>query len=311
MSVSRYATLTEGLEFPEGPVALSDGRILVVEIAGERLTCISPDGTKTTVAELPGGPNGAAIGPDGAAYICNNGGFKWTRAADGTLKQAGQPENFEGGWIERVDLSTGEVSRLYTEVNGARLNGPNDIVFDTQGGFWFTDFGKTRTRDTDLGGVYYARPDGSQIVEAAFPFLGANGIALSPDESELYVAETATGRLWAFPVEGPGRLTKGTWGSPTGGRLVCGLPGFQRYDSIAVEANGNIAIATLRFGGITVVAPSGELVERITFDDPYTTNICFGGPDMCTAFITLSATGRLVRCEWARPGLTLAYQDQA
>src|SRR5579862_5730249 len=75
-------TIASGLEFPEGPVALADGSVLVVEIAGGRLTRVRPDGALKTVARLGGGPNGAALGPDGHCYVCNNGGFSW-RTDDG------------------------------------------------------------------------------------------------------------------------------------------------------------------------------------------------------------------------------------
>ena len=69
--------LATGLEFPEGPVVMPDGSVLLVEIRGRRLTRVYPDGRKQVVAEIPGGPNGAAMGPDGKCYICNNGGFSW------------------------------------------------------------------------------------------------------------------------------------------------------------------------------------------------------------------------------------------
>src|SRR5712671_7876425 len=76
--------LATGLEFPEGPVVLPDGSVVLVEIRGQRLTRVWPDGAKEVVAEIPGGPNGAAIGPDGKCYISNNGGFTWT-PAPGTM----------------------------------------------------------------------------------------------------------------------------------------------------------------------------------------------------------------------------------
>ena len=65
--------------FPEGPVFMPDGSVIVVEIAGQRLTRVAPDGTKTTIAEMGGGPNGAAMGPDGKIYVCNNGASTGTR----------------------------------------------------------------------------------------------------------------------------------------------------------------------------------------------------------------------------------------
>jgi gluconolactonase len=199
------------------------------------------------------------------------------------------------------------VERLYDACDGVGLRAPNDIVFDAHGGFWFTDHGHRDSRTMDLGAVYYARADGSGIHRAAFPLLGPNGIGLSPDGGTLYVAETATGRLWRWRVTAPGRLEGADWPSPTGGELVAGLPGFQRYDSLAVEEGGNIVIATLRMGGLVVIAPDGSLVERLASDDPYTTNICLSGPDRRTAHVTLSGSGRLVVGRWPRPGLRLAH----
>ena len=78
-------------------------------------------------------------------------------------------------------------------------------MFDRSGGFWFTDHGKSRPRDRDRTGVFYARADGSRITEAIFPLEGPNGIGLSRDEDELYVAETVPGRLWAYTITAPGR----------------------------------------------------------------------------------------------------------
>ena len=136
------------------------------------------------------------------------------------------------------------------------------------------------TRDLDYGGVYYAAADGSAIIEAAHPFLTANGIGLSPDESVLYVAETEGGRLWAFDLEAPGRIRKQPWPSPHGGRLVYTAGNsYERFDSLAVEDSGNICVATLINGGISVISPAGELVEFVPMPDRYTTNICFGGAD--------------------------------
>ncbi len=301
--------IAEGLRFPEGPVVCADGSVLLVEIERGTLSRVRPDGRVEVVATPGGGPNGVAIGPDGAAYVCNNGGFEWHR--EGGLRPILQANDYVTGRIERIDLKTGKVERLYDRGPNGPLKGPNDIVFDAHGGFWFTDLGKSRHRDMDRGGVFYARADGSKIEEVVFPILTPNGIGLSPDGRSLYVAETQTGRLWAFDVEGPGRIARRPWPSPNGGRLVAGLPGFQLFDSLAVEAAGSICVATLMNGGITVASPDGATVEHVPFPDTYTTNICFGGADMKTAYVTLSATGRLVAVDWPRPGLKLHHQDKA
>jgi len=297
--------ITTGLDFPEGPIALADGSVLVVEIRGGTLKRVSPDGKQTVIAALGGGPNGAAIGPDGKCYVCNNGGFNWAREADGFTRVIGRADNYSGGRIERVDLNTGAVEILYTHCKDVSLKGPNDIVFDEKGGFWFTDHGKTFGRLMDRGAVYYARTDGSLIKEAIFPIVTPNGVGLSPDGRTLYVSETETSRVWSFPIVGEGEVAKELFPSPNGGKLLHGLPGYQRFDSMAVEAGGNVCIATLVRGGITVVSPAGELVEFYEAPEGYCTNICFGGAGMRTAFITLSGYGRLIAVEWPRSGLRL------
>ena len=297
--------IAQGLRFPEGPIALGDGSVVLVEIERGTVSRVAPDGGIEVIAQPGGGPNGAAMGPDGAVYVCNNGGFTWQESG-GHLAPAGTPADYSGGRIERVDLDTGSVDVLYRECNGQPLNGPNDIVFDAQGGMWFTDLGKTYETHRDLGVVYYARPDGSAISRQITHRETPNGIGLSPDEKTLYVAETITGRLWAYMLEAPGQVARG----PDAQRLVVGLPGFQLFDSLALDAEGHICVATIVNGGITSVSPDGATVEHFPTDDPLTTNICFGGEDLRTAFITLSSSGRLVSTTWPRPGLPLNFLNR-
>lgn len=303
--------VASGLRFPEGPIAMPDGSVMVVEIARQTITRIARDGTKSCVARPGGGPNGLALGPDHALYVTNNGGFAFFEDENG-LRVGGQAKDYSGGRIERVDLADGSVTVLTTETgSGFSLRGPNDLVIDRSGAIWFTDLGKRRPRDIDYGGVYWLSPDRRTIREIAHPVLTANGIGLSPDETTLYVAETEGARLWAFDVTGPGEIAKRGWPSPHGGRLLYSAGGgYHRYDSLAVEANGNICVATLIHGGITVVSPAGELVEFVPMPDNYTTNICFGGPDLRTAYVTLSQTGRLVETRWPRPGLPLNFLNR-
>jgi len=303
--------VTDGLLFPEGPIAMPDGSVIVVEIKGGRLIRVQPDGTKQVVAEVGGGPNGAAIGPDGACYVCQNGGFNWLSedifGVEGYMRPHGRADSYTGGSIQRVDIATGEVTTLYSECDGEPLKGPNDIVFDVDGNMWFTDHGKTYGRTMDCGAVFFASADGSFIRQVAFPMVTANGVGLSPDGKTLYVSETETGRLWHWPILGPGELGKEPWPSPNGGRMAGGATGYQRFDSMAVEAGGNICVATLVTGGITVFSPEGEKLEYWQGPEPYCTNICFGGPDMKTAWITVSGHGKLIQVDWPRAGLKLNY----
>ena len=304
--MSKVRVVATGLCFPEGPVAMKDGSVVLVEIERQTVSRVLPDGSVQVIARTGGGPNGMAVGPDGAFYICNNGGFAW-RLELGLLRPAVQASDYTTGRIERVDPKTGAVGVLYDRCGANRLNGPNDIVFDTSGGFYFTDLGKTRARDRDHGVIYYALADGSRIVEVAFPCLTPNGIGLSPDGRVLYVAETEPARLWAFDITEPGVVKKQGWPSPNGGRLVIGLGGFQRFDSLAVDAAGNICVATLITGCVSVITPDGRLARQVAIPDPVTTNICFGGPDLRTAYVTLSGTGQMVAVDWPEAGLRLAY----
>jgi len=297
--------IATGLAFPEGPVAMADGSVLVVEIQGGWLLRVGPDGSKQRVAQLGGGPNGAALGPDGHCYVCNNGGFSW-RTDDGFTRPTGPAADYEGGAIQRVNLATGAVENLYTQCEGVALHGPNDLVFDGDGGFWFSDFGKTYEDRMLRGAIYHARTDRQEIRRVAHPVLTPNGIGLSPDGKTLYMSETETSRLWSYPVTGRGQLGLAPWPSPNGGRLVHGLAGYQRFDSMALEEGGNICVATLVNGGISVFSPAGELLEFHAAPEGYCTNICFGGPGRRTAFITLSGYGQLFAAEWPRPGLALA-----
>lgn len=301
--MSSFELIADGLKFPEGPIALPDGSVLLVEIARGTLSRVSA-GQVEVVAELGGGPNGAALGPDGKCYVCNNGGFDWL-ARDGKLYPGEQPADYSGGRIERVDLSSGEVETLFTHCEGNLLRGPNDIVFDQTGGFWFTDHGKTRARDQDRTGVYYVTADAGEIREVIFPMIGPNGIGLSADERELYVAETVTARVWAYPLAGAGELD-----STRPRRLLVDRPGWHMFDSLALDSEGGVCVATLIDGGITTLYPDDRPPAFLATDDRLTTNICFGGEDLKTAYITLSSSGRLVATEWPVTGLPLNFLNR-
>jgi gluconolactonase len=303
-----FELITDGLRFPEGPVWMPDGSIILTEIEARCITRVWPDGRKQRIADTGGGPNGLAIGPDGMLYCCNNGGFEYVES-NGRLAPHGIANDYSGGSIQRIDIATGTVETLYKSGDfGCVLRGPNDIVFDNAGGFWFTDHGKVdyAKRCHDIVGIFYAKADGSHLEEVIFPSQNPNGVGLSPDGTRLYAAETYTCRLMAFNVIAPGKVD-GTAGPGGPGIPLYRPAGYKFFDSLAVEANGNICVATIGECGISVISPSGELVEFVATDDIFTTNICFGGADMMDAWITLSGTGRLVKTRWSRPGLALRH----
>src|SRR3954463_13991636 len=117
-----FELVAEGLKFPEGPIAMADGSVVLVEIQRQTLSRVHPDGKIEVIAELGGGPNGAAVGPDGAFYVCNNGGLQG-HDRGGITAPGHQPADYSGGRIQRV-TPDGQVTDLYTEVDGLPLNGP-------------------------------------------------------------------------------------------------------------------------------------------------------------------------------------------
>lgn len=300
--MSNFETLATGLQFPEGPIAMPDGSVILVEIKRGTLTRVW-NGKTEVIAEIGGGPNGAAFGPDGAVYITNNGGFEYHDMGGLTIPGSAA-RDYETGRIERVDLATGKVERLYDKIDGRKLSGPNDLVFDKAGNIWFTDLGKIYARTLDRGGLYYAKPDGSSLKEVAYGGTGLNGVGLSPDEKTVYAAETDAGKLWAFDITGEGEVAPPPLGAL--GRCVFVYPAHVFFDSLAMQANGDVCVATLLNGGITTITPAGVFTHT-PFPDPLVTNICFGGADMRDAYITLSATGQLIKVRWPEPGLKLNF----
>lgn len=292
--------IAEGLAFPEGPVAMSDGGVLCVEITAGRLTRIESDGAKRVVAELGGGPNGAAIGPDGAVYVCNNGGLS--------------PDSQGPPSIQRVDLETGDWDVLYAASGARPLQAPNDLVFDASGRFWFTDL---------VGNaIHYAAADGSSCEPVIEHVPAPNGIGLAPDGESVVWAQTHTRQVMRRRLTGPGSVVESPGydiqslvrtGEVDPFVLVAGLPGAMELDSLAIDSAGHVCVGTLVEGGMTEIPLDGGPEDIVhwtlpaSLHDRAVTNIAFGGDDLRTAYLTCSLTGRLVRCRWPRPGLRLAF----
>lgn len=311
----QFTILAEGLRLPEGPIALPDGSIIVTEVLGGCLTRIWGDNRTEVVAMTGGGPNGLALGPDGALYVCNNGGYRLKEDPNDknahVIDAITPPDSHPGACIQRVDLDTGKVEILYDRAGDQKLRAPNDLAFDRQGGLWFTDFGRSHIDSRDRSGIYYAPPDGSGPIRKVYGAFSFNGIGLSADETVLYSAETFSGKLWAFDLDAPGQLRERR-DRASGGRVKYALQNESMFDSLALDESGAVCIGMLGDGigdgGIAVVSPDGSH-RHIALPDATVTNICFGGPDRMDAFVTLGHTGKLIKMRWPVPGLAMNFTE--
>ena len=272
------------MRFPEGPAFDRDGNLYVVEILGRQVSKIAPDGSVSVFAETGGGPNGSNFGPDGDLYVCNNGGFPGP--------------NKEPGRVERITPS-GEVSVLISEIDGEPLNSPNDLGFDERGNLYFTDpiWGSRGVEGAPPGHVCFRSADGeARRLHSGLAF--PNGIGVSPDGKTLLVCESMTFRLRAFDILEPGVL-----GEP---REFGFLGEGAIPDGFAFDAEGNVLCCGFQSGQIHVFPPNGgEKLDTLDFDDKQITNVCFGGPDLKTLYVTESGAGRVVSVEWVRAGMRL------
>lgn len=290
---STMRQVTDGLRFPEGPVAMSDGSVLVVEIQGGDVTRVRPDGVREVVAECGGGPNGAAFGPDGALYVCNDGGLTFTDN-DGITTPGALTDDNPGGTIQRVDVATGDVTTVLDHGENDLLGCLNDIVFDASGWCWFVD--------TTKGLLHRADPIGGEVRTACDDLQFPNGFGLSPDGTRAYASETYSGKIWAWNVLDGDLVDRS---------LIHDTGGVHGWDGLAIDGAGNVCVANLSQSGITVLTAEGDF--RVRFETPlydqFVTNICFGGDDGRTAWISSSGRGLLYEMRWPWPGLALHFSQ--
>lgn len=250
----------DGLKFAEGPAADARGQLFLVDVRSGLVLRLLPDGKLETVVKKSQGINGMMFDLKGRLIGC----------------QAGP------GRIVAIDVSSGRVTPVASEYHGHRFIAPNDLVVDHAGGVYFTDprFGRGN-KHQDKQGVYYVSADGTAtrlIDDLKFP----NGIALSPDNSTLYVLPYRTPELMAYKVESPGKLGPG--------RALYTVPVRENSrsgggDGMTLDTRGNLYLTAPAVRAICVVRPDGKELGRIPL--PQTpTNCVFGGPDFKTLYVT-------------------------
>lgn len=257
----------------EGPAFARDGTLWCVDIPYGRIFCVSPDGSFATAVEYAGEPNGLAIHRDGRIFIADY--------ANGIMV---------------LDPASGAVTPFVTRVRLERLKAVNDLVFARNGDLYFTDQGMTGLHDP-TGRVFRVRADG-RIDCLLDNIPSPNGIALDPTETMLYVAVTRANAVWRVPLLADGGVAKV-------GNFIQ-LSGGSGPDGLAVDSEGNIAVAHIGLGVVWLFSARGEPMARIQSTFGYhTTNMAYGGPDRRTLFITESESGTLLQADMPVPGLTL------
>ncbi|MFT3866498.1 MAG: SMP-30/gluconolactonase/LRE family protein [Solirubrobacterales bacterium] len=268
--------LATGLRFPEGPTLLDDGAVAVVEMRGEAVARVAADGAVTRLGDCGGGPNGSALGSDGAVYVANNGGL--ALGPEGIV----HAEREFDGRVQRVDAD-GTVTTVADGLPGPGPHRPNDICFAPDGRLLVTDSANwSEPRDLKPGRLLAIAADGAVSVLAEIEGV-PNGLAFSPDDATLYLAQSMTRKILAFEVRADGGLGEpATWG-----KLPGGMP-----DGMCVGADGALYVCGSIDDSLHVFR-DGELAE--TFELPKNsqpTNCCL--TEEGDLLVTLAKTGELI-----------------
>ncbi len=281
------ATLGAVVTFLEGPAEDPAGNILFSDIAGNRILSLDPKGKLSVFRADSGQTNGNAFDAQGRLLCC-----------EGAEMAKGRRQ------VTRTDLKSGIVQVLADKYEGKRFNSPNDVVVDAQGRIWFTDprYGPERSDlEMDVEGVYRIDVDGkvTRVLDQK-QIDRPNGIAVSPDNTKLYVVDShpkvgGARKIWAFEIGAGGTLGKQT--------LVYDFGKGRGADGIRVDVQGNIWAAagisvprgnpgeTLDVPpGVYVISPQGKLLGRISIPENLITNLCFAGPQRSTVYVTAGKT---------------------
>ena len=241
--------ISTGHAFTEGPVFDDSGNLYFVDIPFNTINKIDPDGERSSFVRGSGCANGLAIGPDGVLHACLN--------VDRS--------------VVSID-SEGNYTVLADNYRGKRFNNPNDLWIDAKGGIYFTDpaYYIRLTKELDGEYVYYIPPDRGPVQCVVDDTVRPNGIIGTPDNKLLYVADPGQRTVFRYTIDGDGILSNKTEYVKSG------------TDGMTIDGEGNIYLTGR---GITVYDPDGEKIETIDVPEG-TSNVCFGGTDNKTLYIT-------------------------
>ena len=248
---AKVEKLAGGFSFTEGPIADAAGNIYFTDIPNNRILKWSSDGKLSTFLENSNGANGLDIDDKGNLYACQGGGRK----------------------IVRIDPS-GNVTILCDNYKGKKFNSTNDLWRDRKGGIYFTDPGYVKGKsELDGSYVFYLPADSKEPIIVVADMLGPNGIVGTKDGKLLYVADYSGRKTWVYKVKDDGTLYDKKLFVPVGA------------DGIELDEQGNLYLTDLSGKGVNIVSPEGKKLGYISVPNS-TSNICFGGKDGKTLFIT-------------------------
>jgi gluconolactonase len=248
--------LAEGFLFTEGPSSDARGNVYFTDQPNNRIMVWSIDNKLSTFMQPCGRSNGLAFDKDGFLWACaDEKNELWQIAPDKSVKII--PSKYK--------------DRL--------LNGPNDLWITSNGGVYFTDPYYKRSWWThtsmpqDIQGVYYLSPDHKDLIRVNDDLVQPNGIVGSPDGKTLYVADIGGKKTWSFTINKDGSLGNK--------KLFCDMGS----DGMTIDVKGNIYLTG---NGVTIFDRNGIQVRKIVVPESWTANVCFGGKDMKSLFITAS-----------------------
>lgn len=246
---TKVERLADGFQFTEGPACDKAGDVYFSDVRASRTYCWSTDGKLTTFRENTGGGNGQFFDRDGNLVCCEGGAGRLTSVApDGT------------------------VTVLTDKYDGKKLNSPNDLWIDPEGGVYFTDprYGRDRRMELDGFYVFYLSPDHKTLTRVIDDMKVPNGVIGTADGKLLYVADPGAGKTYVYRVTGPGKIT---------GRRQFAAQGS---DGMTLDERGNVYLTS---DAVNVYSPAGDEIATIAVPEQ-PSNLTFGGKDGKTLFIT-------------------------
>jgi gluconolactonase len=251
---AKVEKLAGEFQFTEGPASDAEGNVLFTDQPNDRIMKWSVDGKLTTFMQPCGRSNGLCFDAQGNLWAC----------AD------------EKNELWCIDPK-GKVTVVVKEYQGKLLNGPNDVWVRPDGGLYFTDplykrdYWKRGPMEQDCQAVYYLAPDRKKLVRVADDLKQPNGVVGTPDGKILYVADIAGRKTYAYDIQPDGTLA--------GKRLFCEMGS----DGMTIDSEGSVYLTGK---GVTVFDKTGKQIEQIPVGEGWTANVCFGGKDRQTLFIT-------------------------